>query len=750
MLDDRPQRSPEAIREALSALVGRLEAEAKSRVSKRSAIEARWIEDLEHYHGRYDQRTLEKLAEVGGSRIFVNITRPKTNAMSARLMDLLFPTDDENWSIAPTPAPQMTKEAEEAAVAASTLREKAQAAASPEEQQAAVAELTVAERAAEALNARLEEARRRADLMKAEIADQLEQCSYYAQCRDMIDQACKIGTGVIEGPVANDGIGRTWAEATDEAGAPILDEKGKPAFALRRGGRNAPAFHAIDAWSFYPDPDARSVEDSDDFYVRYLWRKRALKQFAKTPGVDADAVRDVLRGAPTQPAPDYLSRIRSFEGRSMTATNDLYHVWKFTGALDAADMQLLAEAMGDAGTLADVAEMDDPLAEMRVVLWFCQGRVLKFAIYPLDSEEPLYSVFNLEKDEASIWGYGIPRVLRAEQEAHNGAWRMLMDNAGESVSDVLLINKSAIEPDDGSWQRRPRKTYFLKDNTPTTTRAMEAFSTNAHVAELTTIIDLVRRQADEGSSLPTIMQGDQGATVTKTAQGMALLMNNANVMFRRVVKNFDDDVTVPNIRRLYDWNMQFSEKAEIKGDYEVVARGSSVLLVRELQAQNMMGIALQFGGHPVYGKFQKDVAVLREVYRAHMLNHAEFVMSDAEAEEAMALEREAMEAAAAAGGATGPDPEIEARKLDLKEAEIEANVEMANMEADMRLRVAEINRETAMMQLAEKMNMQAEQIEAMLTKNREAIRAKERSVAAEVAIRRQPSAPLNETQIANE
>jgi hypothetical protein len=325
-----------------------------------------------------------------------------------------------------------------------------------------------------------------------------------------------------------------------------------------------------------------------------------------------------------------------------------------------------------------------------------------------------------------------------------------MDNAWQSVADDLLVNKSAVEPADGSWTRAPRKIWYLKDNVPTTTRAFEAFSTNAHVAELTTIIDLVRRQADEGSSLPTIMQGDQGATVTKTAQGMALLMNNANVMFRRYVKNFDDDVTVPNIRRLYDWNMQFSDKAEIKGDYEVAARGASVLLVRELQAQNMMGIALQFGGHPVYGKFQKDVAVLREVYRAHMLNHAEFVMSDAEAKAVEEAERAAMEAAAAAGGAPGPDPEIEERKLDLKEQEIAAQVEMANMEADMRLRVAEINRETAMMQLAEKMNMQAEQIEAMLTKHRESTRAKERSIAAEVAIRKQPAAPLNQTQIANQ
>ena len=41
----------------------------------------------------------------------------------------------------------------------------------------------------------------------------------------------------------------------------------------------------------------------------------------------------------------------------------------------------------------------------------------------------------------------------------------------------------------------------------------------------------------------------------RTAMGMAMLMNAVNVVFRRVVKNFDDDMTMPNISRLYDWNM---------------------------------------------------------------------------------------------------------------------------------------------------------------------------------------------------
>lgn len=723
--------------ESLAAFVARHQAEASCRVAKRAEVEARWIDDLRQYHGRYDDATLASIKEAGGSQLYMNITAPKTNAMSARLMDLLFPTDDENWSVGPTPVPRLTEDAEAAAAAVEDLKAQAAGGEDVDPQQAAQAQAALPEvqAALEALQGQIAEARRRADLMSAEIADQLEECSYPAACRDMIEQACKMGTGVLEGPVSNDRIGRQWVAA--EGGG----------FTLQQGGSPAPAFYWVDAWSFFPDPDARSAGDSESFYVRHLWKARHLREFAKTPGADQDAIRAVLREKPNTPAPDYLTRIRSLAGQSSDSTADLFQVWKFTGTLSAEDMRLLAEATGDADTAAEMQDMDDPLTDVRAVVWFCQSRVLKFAIYPLDSGEPLYSVFNLEKDEASIWGYGMPRILRAEQAAHNAAWRMVLDNAGQSVADDLLINKDAVTPADGSWSRSPRKVWFLKDNVATTTRAMEAFSTNAHVQELTTIIDLVRRQADEGSNMPVQAQGELGVTPQPTPVGTAVLRaNSANVVFRRIVKNFDDDVTVPNIRRLYDWNMQFSPKEEIKGDYEVAARGSSVLLVREMQATNLMALALQFGGHPVYGKYQKDIEVLREVYRAHMLDHSEFVVSDSEAKQKEAQEREAM---AAAQGGPAVDPEIESRKLDLQEDQLEAQVEMANMESATRLKVAEINRETAMMQLAEKMNMQEDQIAAMLTKAREDRRSKERSTAAEIAVRSSQQAPLNRTQIAN-
>ena len=240
---------------------------------------------------------------------------------------------------------------------------------------------------------------------------------------------------------------------------------------------------------------------------------------------------------------------------------------------------------------------------------------------------------------------------------------------------------------------------------------------------------------DDMASMPAIAQGEQGSGVTKTAQGMALLMNSTNVVFRRIVKNFDDDMTTPNIRRFYDWNMQFNPKEEIKGDYDIDARGSSVLLVREMQAQNLMIIATQLSLSPVYGPMLKNRNVLRQLFKAQGIPASEVVLSDDEIDAALA---KAAADAQAQAQAAQPQPPPED---DGSAAEIQ--VEIANMEAGTKIRLAEIQaqieaskRETAMIMLAEKMNMNVDQIEAKLAAIDKQTSSKERIMAAEVAVER--------------
>ncbi|GAB5434788.1 MAG: hypothetical protein EpisKO_41580 [Epibacterium sp.] len=750
----------EGMQDRLEAFVSGLEREADDRVNKRNAIEQRMMEDLQQYHGKYSEKELEAFRKNKGSQVFLNLTRPKTNAMMARLWDLLFPTDDRNWGIQPTPVPEMNDEAETSLSLADDAKEtlehkraqleqiEASIPSAPDdatreqlEQQAQVlagemeeAEeiASAAQKAADDLHATLEEAKKRALLMQEEIDDQLKSSRYQAECRDMITDACKLGIGILKGPVLGEKTRQKW-EAVQTTGT---DGNTRTMHVLSNVKDDAtPSVYRVDPWSFFPDPDAARVEDCEGIYERHIMNKSQLRRFARHPDVDAEAVRAILRAGPGQGgAPSYLSDLSALTGQKSEAPKDVFTVWEYTGPVESDDLMELALHHNDEDML-DILDEEgeiDPLKEINARIWFCQGRVLRYALHHMDSGEPIYSVFNLEEDEHGLFGFGLPYLMRDNQAILNSALRMLMDNAGLSVSPQVVINKKMVRPENGDWGLEPRKVWIREDNfeVDPNARPFEVFNIQSNQQDLAAIMDMARQGMDETASLPQIAQGEQGAGVTKTAQGMALLMNSANVVFRRTVKNFDDNVTVPTIRRFYHFNMQFSSKEAIKGDYETDARGSSVLLVREMMAQNLIMIAQMFGDHPVYGEWLKHDELLTHIFRAHMIPASDIAKSKREYE---ADEERKSKAPNPEAQAMQAEQQLKQEEIAVRREEIEAKREIANMDNDTKRYVADRNFDVVMERLAESMNITREQLDAkvQIENNREG--AKERRLAVEVA-----------------
>ena len=702
-MEERQASEEQRVREQFQSIVGRLEREAEDRVQKRSIIEQRWLEDLSQYHGRYEEKVAQDLRESKKSALFINSTRPKTNAMEARLSDMLFPTDDRNWGIGPTPVPELTVGAEQ------TARKAAQAAtmaANNPEDPVAQQEAANARSELAIVQHRMDEAKKRARAMEEEIDDHLRGCFYGIQAREVIRDACKIGTGIMKGPIVGDRARLAWRQdpATGEWGMTPVSE-------------SRPVFWRVDPWNFFPDMDAKGIEECEGNYERHLLNPKEIRRLGLRPGFDKDALRRLLMQSPQMQIPSYLSDLRSITGAYQDTSSKRYHVWEYHGPLDREDLQTLVSVLQKEDMLEDLEDID-PLTELEVVVWFCQGEVLKFGIHHLDSNESIYSVFNLEGDEACIFGFGIPAIMRDPQKAMAAAWRALMDNAGLSSGPQIVINKDIVTPADGVWKIEPRKVWFRKTGAPKGEKPFEVFEIRSNLEELSGIIELCKRNIDDETNLPVIAQGEQGAHVTKTAQGMGILMNSVNVVFRRVIKNWDDGMTVPNIRRMYDYLMQFSDKEEIKGDYEVDARGTSVLLVREMQSANLMAFLLQFSGHPVLGKYLKDEGVkgLRRLSQTMMIPADEMVMTD---DDIADLE------AKTANDPPVPDPEME---------KITASLNLERIRGENALALEEARRETHLIEVAARNNMEVEKLKAMLFKGKQELDSKERIFAAEAAM----------------
>lgn len=651
---DEDMPNEEVMSARLQALGGRIHGLVMTEVGQRGLIENRWIQDLRQYHGQYEPNELEKMREAKSSQIFVNITRNKTNAAEARLSDMLFPTDDKNWGIRPTPVPELNKAIE--------MGDQSQ------RQQA---------------TAIMREARERSDAMADEIDDQLNESNYAARARDAIHDACVLGTGILKGPVIVGRTKRRWE--TDEFGNSI---------ALFEEDLSAAA-HYVDPWNFYPEGSATKLSEAEYTLERHYITRKELIRLAKNPAYLPDEIRAALQddAVNSQTTHNWTSEMRAISGVSEASKNSCYEMWEFNGLVDKADL----EACG--------CEVDeDELTEYVGTILVIGSHVIRASVHPMDTEDEIYHVFNWAKDGACIFGFGVPYLLRSPQKVINAAWRMVLDNAGISAGPQIVYDADAIEPENGRWDIEPRKLWKKKKSTIPVREAFEVYQIQCNQGELMNIVTMARQFADEETNLPLIAQGEQASHVTQTAHGMEMLMNSANIVLRSAVKNFDDDVTEPLITAFYNWNMQFNDKPNIKGDFAVDARGSSALLAREMQQERLMAFTQVAGSNEEFALRTDWDGLYKELVK-HMQVSAESVMLD-EAEFKQLQEQRAQQ--------PPPVDPIEQGKLQLKQQEMQAmmQIKQAELQQDGQLRMAEIasREKITIAQLQENTGLKLEEI----------------------------------------
>lgn len=710
--------------EAAAPIVGRLSRLADEQVRAKGMIELRWLQDIQLYMGRYDDRIVAELKEEKRSQAFVKLTRHKTNSWAARLQDILFPTDDKNWGIKPTPVPKLVDEAKKAVEQAKAAVEAANEAADPE-QQARVKEIADSfAQAARNSHAEIEEANARCKRMEEAIDDQLVESDYVTECRLVIEDGCKLGTGILKGPMTAQRLRQQWRAANDDWEMVAVPDP-------------LPDFRRVDPWHFFPDMSAGRIEEAEFTFERHLPTKRDMKKLAKKLNFSPEAVGRLIHEGPRPTIPagevDHLVMLRAVNGEG-DPLSERYVMWEYHGALECEEICHMLRAMGQHEKAEKFETYKDPLADYRVILHFCNNEVLKIAPeYPMDSGESLYSVWNFQRGETSLFGIGVPNMMGDSQAALNSAWRMMLDNAALSVGPQLLINRNLITPQDGSFSIRPLKVWLLSSTAGVTPNALpfQAFPIEINQQALGGIIELAKAFIDEETGMPTIAQGEQGAA-TQTLGGMSILFNSANVIFRRIVKAWDDDLTKPTIRRAYDWNMQFNPDKSVKGDMQVDARGSSVLLVREIQSQNLMNIATNWTTHPVNGpwfaaKKEGVRPLLAKTLQTMMLTPDEILATQDEYD---AYQRKQQEAQDQQGGETDPN----AIKLQIAQAELASAEKLAQLEFSTRQSIAQMQTHVAVARLSAETGMSEADIRAKYDIEDLKVQSAERRHAADIAV----------------
>lgn len=678
------EREFEARRNRINSLGLRLLSEAQEQVRLKTSLEERWYQDVRQFNGQYDPNTFpaDDSGEMPyGSRIYVPLTRRLVGLCEARLYDMLFQSGERGFILKPTPVPEMGE--------LDKLTSKAQ----PDMPITIDGKQVPVRDVANAIKELVEEAKRRADGMQREIDDQFAESKFAIHARDAIHDAALTGTGVMKGPTIMYKTAKRW----------ITDAAGNTSLSLDR--RPVPVIARVDPWNFFPDMSATTIGDAEFVFERHFLTRKQVSALKDMEAVDVEALRRVLGGEPNVTGGNHREKLRAISGAS-GAPDKRYEVWEYQGPISSEDLL-------DCG--CEDVDKDDPLQQYTGIVWFCEGIVLKAALNPLDTGELPYRVFTWQKDESSIFGFGLPYEVRDSQISANSAFRAMLDNMGLCALPQVVHDDEKVTPMNGRHFIEPGK--FWRNKTGRDAREAIAFiNIESRLPELSQIFAAAKALIEEVGTMPAFLQGQDAPAALQSATGASIAWTAANLWVRRAVRNWDDDIVTPVVGGFFDWNMQWNDKPEIKGDSHIVALGVSSLAELEGQAQRLQGLvqAAKAMGVPI----PDQMMMLRQYARSLKLDPDLCLPTEEDIDKMR-------EAAAAAGPVKDPeqrkiDVAEENNRLDAQSTQVASQSKMAEIqqrEADgqrrERMLIAQLQAETGLTQqeIEKKYGLQAMQIQ---------------------------------------
>lgn len=419
--------------------------------------------------------------------------------------------------------------------------------------------------------------------MEKKMHDQLDETSADKHLRMSAFECSLFGTGIMKGPFAYDKEYPRWDE----------DGKYDPMF------ETIPKLEYVSVWDFYPDPDARNMEEAEFTIQRHRMNRTQMRKLKNRPH---------FRGESIELAIDYGAAYTREYWESTLEDNanaddiDRFEVLEYWGILD---KDLAEEA--DIEIPKDLEDLD----QVQVNIWICNGQILRLVMNPFTPTRIPYAVVPYELNPYSMFGIGVAENMEDTQLLMNGFMRMGVDNSALSGNLLIEIDETNLVPGQ-DLEVYPGKVFRRQAGAP----GQAIFGTKfPNVSqELMMMFDKARQLADESTGIPSYAHGIGGVMgVGRTASGMSMLMGAAAQNIKAVVRNFDDYLLTPIGKALFSFNMQFNfDKEFAKGDLEVKARGTESLMRNEIRSQRLLQF-MQMTANQQMAPFVKYDYILREL-----------------------------------------------------------------------------------------------------------------------------------------
>lgn len=552
------------IEESILTLGNELKSKYEEYKDARSDIEDEWIEDLRAFMGQYDPETLHRIQEKGDrSQVYVGLTRTKVLAAYSRITDLLFQPGQKFYSIQATPvAKQPMVEKELTEQAALEIMQASQVV------DPMIVDDLIQARFRELKKELDEETDIRVENMLEVINDQTLESNLEGKMKDAIMEQVIFGTGAMKAGTLRIERNHKWINS--EEGYNLIYEE-----------EPMPEMEAVSIFDLYPDPYATSIEDMRSIFRRHIISRPDLVELKTAPGFNPAEIDECIL---MNPEGNHYEEQHEKDRRDIANLNDYetksgkFEVLEFWGSVNGFDLE-------EAGI--EFNESDDLTQEYQCNIWMIDDKIIKAQLNPLPGGVIPYFIFPYEKNPHVFWGTGVPRMMADSQQTMNAATRIYLDNVALSSGPMVEVNTDIMASGEDPTDLYPWR-VFLREGGDGNQPMVRFYQPQSNSPALVSVIELFRRFADETTALPSYTHGQTQSSLNRTATGISILMSNANIVLKSVIKNIDDYLTKPLVRSLYDWNMTWNPNDDIKSDMRIIAKGSTTMVQKEVQSQRLL------------------------------------------------------------------------------------------------------------------------------------------------------------------
>jgi hypothetical protein len=595
----------------VSSIVDHVMASFKKSEDYRYEDEQRWIRAYRNYRGLYGPDV--QFTEAEKSRVFIKITKTKTLAAYGQIADVLFAGNKFPISIEPTELPEgVAKNVNFDPKEPEVLRNREDEGdlqspyGFPEDgnelPKGATAE-TLQERLGplqEMLQdvEGLEEGSGKtptaitfspamvaAKAMEKQIIDQLQESNANKHLRSTAFEMALFGTGVMKGPFAIDKEYPNWGD----------DGEYSPIF------KTIPQVNHVSVWNFFPDPDSTNIDQAQYVIERHKMSRTELRALKRRPYFRQSVIEEAIA--------DGENYVKKYWEDDLTDYNqenyiDRFEVLEYWGMID---VEMLLEQD------VDIPKELQDFEELQANIWVCNGKLLRAVLNPFKPAKIPYHAAPYELNPYSFFGVGLAENMDDTQTLMNGFMRMAVDNAVLSGNLLIEVDETNLVPGQ-DLSVYPGKIFRRQGGAPGQAIFGTKFPNVSN--ENLQLFDKARQLADESTGLPSFAHGQTGVSgVGRTAAGISMLMGAASGSIKTVIKNVDDYLLKPLGEGLFRFNMQFNFDPDIKGDLEVVARGTESLMANEVRSQRLMQF-LQVASNPALAPFAKFNYIVREIAKS--------------------------------------------------------------------------------------------------------------------------------------